>query len=364
MKKMSDSVRYLHSKPTRSKTHQNCQEMTQRQLSLQPDRSSPGSPSSNRVSKYLDDLKKSNKSGAPTLSINDPVNRGGPGESSSDEATSALNELLHESESDGDAFDPSRLDGRGKRRKGRQVRRQEVDGDDNEAIMAMLKRIQEALLDKGRSQGHRSHRGRQPRTNREVQMVKKVENDDLRLQVLVCVFECLLMAPHDSQQGICRNIFKDAFDVQRDDDFLNYDSLDSDGMSTTEIDMENLRLDMNKGANNEWNEAVLHILVKRVEKAHQHARLPERSREYFEDLVRDKFERARTYWRKGRRRITADCVLETPDEVAARIESTKDRELAGARDRERKAAVCAHSSSQEQRLIIELYRNSAAAWTL
>jgi hypothetical protein len=111
-------------------------------------------------------------------------------------------------------------------------------------------------------------------------------------------------------------------------------------MSTTAIEKENLRLDMKRSANSDWNMAVLHILTKRVEKAYHHAHLPPRQREYFEDIVRDKFERARAHWRKGQQRVTENCVLETADELVKRITEGKDRELMNARDRERKAAVC------------------------
>jgi hypothetical protein len=99
------------------------------------------------------------------------------------------NELLHESDSDDvdDGFDPSQLAGRGKRGKGRRARQDQGEStNDNEAILAMLQQIQETLLDKGKSsQDQRRHQGRQSRTSHQVQMVKKLENDDIRLRVLV-----------------------------------------------------------------------------------------------------------------------------------------------------------------------------------
>jgi hypothetical protein len=153
--------------------------------------------SSNEVNKYLDELKRSKTSGAPTLSIGDSANQkdvSSSEDSESGEPASFLNELLHETESDDDGFDVSRLNWRRKRsgKKARQRPSMLGDGDDNEAIMAMLQRIEDALIDKGKSQGQRHPRGRQPRTNREVQKVKRMEDDDVRLKVLVRLLEPLL----------------------------------------------------------------------------------------------------------------------------------------------------------------------------
>jgi hypothetical protein len=110
-------------------------------------------------------------------------------------------------------------------------------------------------------------------------------------------------------------------------------------MAVTEINKRDLRLDMKKGPNDDWNAAVIHILVKRMEKAHSRAQLPQRPREYFKDIVRGRFDRARIQWRKGQRKVTETGILETTEEVSNRVAEGKDHELAAARDRERKASV-------------------------
>jgi hypothetical protein len=106
------------------------------------------------------------------------------------------------------------------------------------------------------------------------------------------------------------------------------------------LDKANLSLDMKQGPDNDWNAAVLHVLVKRVEIAYRLAHLPSRPREYFQDIVRKKFERARAQWRKGQPRLTENDAMETADQLSSRIGKGKDRELTVARDRERKASVC------------------------
>jgi hypothetical protein len=141
---------------------------------------------------------------------------------------------------------------------------------------------------------------------------------------------------------MCRQAFKDAFDIEGDDDFLHYQSVDSEGMAVEDIDKTNLLLDMKKAPDSDWNAAVLHILTKRVERAYRHAGLPQRPHEYFQDVVRGKFDRARARWRQTQKRVTEKQILETTDEVSTRVAESKSRELAAARGRERKASVGAH----------------------
>jgi hypothetical protein len=135
-------------------------------------------------------------------------------------------------------------------------------------------------------------------------------------------------------------VFKDAFGIERDDDFITYCGVESGSVEPQRLDKANLRLDMRQGPDDDWNAAVLHVLVKRVEKAHHLAHLPPRPREYFQDIVRKKFERARAQWRKGQPRLTENDAMETLDELSSRIGKGKDRELTVSRDRERKASVC------------------------
>jgi hypothetical protein len=115
--------------------------------------------------------------------------------------------------------------------------------------------------------------------------------------------------------------------------------IDPETAGATQPDKKQLRFNMKKGANDDWNAAVLCILVKRVEKAHRNAYLPHRPHDYFVDVVQEKFEHARAHWRKGQQRLTDMDVLEMAEEVAAHVETTKERELVRARDTERRSSV-------------------------
>jgi|HubBroStandDraft_6_1064221.scaffolds.fasta_scaffold219245_2 hypothetical protein len=106
-------------------------------------------------------------------------------------------------------------------------------------------------------------------------------------------------------------------------------------------DESDLRFDMREGPDSMWNSAVIDILVKKVQKAHKKSRyvIPERSRAYFLDLVQDKFKRARRSWKRGQAQLTEADVLETPEEVEARLVADKTRRLMNVRTRERRVQV-------------------------
>lgn len=141
-------------------------------------------------------------------------------------------------------------------------------------------------------------------------------------------------------------MFKEAFNVDRDDGFMEKPTADP-GLVTThskgqlELDENALCFDMTQGHMSPWNAAVLEILVKRLKRACRQSKykLPERPLEYFEDIIRERFKRARNSWKRGMARLTDGDILETPEEVEARILASKDAQLAKARKRERRVAV-------------------------
>lgn len=141
-------------------------------------------------------------------------------------------------------------------------------------------------------------------------------------------------------------MFKDAFKVDRDDGFIDQPTADPELVNAhskgqLELDEATLCFDMTQGHTSQWNAAVLDVLVKRLMTACRESKykLPKRPLEYFEDIVRDRFKRARSSWKRGQARLTAMDTWETPEEVEIRILASKDVQLARARKRERRVAA-------------------------
>lgn len=145
-------------------------------------------------------------------------------------------------------------------------------------------------------------------------------------------------------------MFKGAFKVDRDDGFIDAPTANPGLVSAHsegkfELDEKALCFDMTQGHASRWNAAVLDILVKRLTRACQKSKykLPKRPPEYFEDITRERFKRARNSWKRGKARLTDGEILETPEEVETRILASKDVQLARARKRERRVAVSGES---------------------
>ena len=106
-------------------------------------------------------------------------------------------------------------------------------------------------------------------------------------------------------------------------------------------DTKDLRFDMTAGPESPWNSSVLEFLALETQKEQMKSRhdLPDRPYEYFLDLVRDKYKRARVSWKRAQPKVNDRDALENPEEVEARLLSSKDRQRAIARIRERRANV-------------------------
>jgi hypothetical protein len=106
-------------------------------------------------------------------------------------------------------------------------------------------------------------------------------------------------------------------------------------------DKSHLLFDMRQGPDSAWNNEVINILAKGVEKARAayHCKTPPRSHAYLLDLVRDKYKRVRASWKRGQPQKTEADVAETPQEVEARLIVDKNHRLATARKRERRVQV-------------------------
>jgi hypothetical protein len=109
-------------------------------------------------------------------------------------------------------------------------------------------------------------------------------------------------------------------------------------------DKDELRFDMTEGPDSQWNNVVIRILTRRLQEA-AGDRLPSRPREYYLDLVREKFKRARNAWKRAQPKVSLDGQNETPDDVAARVSEHKQRQWTFARERERRVNVCVEFTS-------------------
>ena len=152
--------------------------------------------------------------------------------------------------------------------------------------------------------------------------------------------------PTKAYQDIARDVFKKAFHVDGDDDFMGHESVDPTLVKAYESggagpDKRNLRFDMTSGPKHQWNRAVLMILMKKLKKACKESRLrvPERSEAYYLDILSDRYKRARVAWKRAQPKLTDGDTLETPAEVEERLLKGKETQLRQARTKERRVAV-------------------------
>lgn len=106
-------------------------------------------------------------------------------------------------------------------------------------------------------------------------------------------------------------------------------------------DPDNLEFDFCHGPGTRWNTAVIGILVGELKREYDRVKdiLGPVSDEFLSEIIRSKYIRARTSWRRGRARTTDNGDRETPDALEDRLIGGKERQLARARKRERRANV-------------------------
>jgi hypothetical protein len=231
---------------------------------------------------------------------------------------------------------------RGKSRRGNQKR-------DLNVIVQNLLRLATNMADVDENTRAKSHRRRGPRSKGidAVQIVKDNEPSEERSLILVsCQADCGRSGLNLAKE-LCRDLFKDKFQVSTDDDFVTHKSADpalvlahSQGQAAP--DPKDLHFDMKAGPNSAWNSVVIDILVSKLEKRRGKAvyNIPQRSREYLEDLVRDRYNRVRSSWKRGQPKLTDAGVRETPEQVENRLLTRKDQQCLAARTRERRVLVC------------------------
>lgn len=128
-----------------------------------------------------------------------------------------------------------------------------------------------------------------------------------------------------------REIFKEAVGYEQDEDFALHVPASPTSVGNYIIrkgpgpDAEDLHFDMKGGLASEWNKKVFQLLV---DKLREHLATgtdaPERSEEYYLDLVEGRFKRLLSIWRASQARIQASGDVETAEEVEKRVVARKD----------------------------------------
>jgi hypothetical protein len=150
-------------------------------------------------------------------------------------------------------------------------------------------------------------------------------------------------------QALARKLFKDVFDIEQDEDFLNHKSASPEQVqafvddSSGGPDSDDLHFDMIGPYNNVWNRRVIAALAEKFEEKRQaqpkHLRLPQRPVEYVEQLLVKRFERCRTHWLNQKPRVTDGGIKETQEQVEIRVNNAKRMERKNARHTTRRRNV-------------------------
>lgn len=147
-----------------------------------------------------------------------------------------------------------------------------------------------------------------------------------------------MKANKECRQDLVRTVFREAFNVQHVEDFAGCESVTKEDIRRFEDDddddndngpsMDALLIDMRGKLSSKWNQAVIRLLVKAVrERQHRGTAwqgLPERSDEYFIQLVEHHMKGARTTWRNHQPKVQENGELESPSDAYNRVMEQKN----------------------------------------
>ena len=138
-------------------------------------------------------------------------------------------------------------------------------------------------------------------------------------------------------QAHVRDVFKTAFMVNQDEDFLQ-----CNGVSTQEAKAFTeetgpgpnpswLRWDFNHPVSSPWNQAVISQLMHLLSDMQQKWTVKPRSDAYWIDKIMEKFNRIKTRVNRAKSHVLGDLSVETSADVAARLADERDKVLMKAR---------------------------------
>lgn len=130
-----------------------------------------------------------------------------------------------------------------------------------------------------------------------------------------------------------RDLYKEVFDIDNDDDFVLQSAAPTELVQAYEEDrgpgpdLENIQFDMGDNNKSSWNRVIFAALVARlVEKRKEEDwRLPEKTQEFYLGLIVERFKRLKQTWNRAQRKVYANGDVETVEDVEMRLVETKER---------------------------------------
>jgi hypothetical protein len=123
------------------------------------------------------------------------------------------------------------------------------------------------------------------------------------------------------------------FDIEQDWDIMTHEPPDpmvvneyNDGQGDGGPNPDDLRIDFDGNKNSEWNRGVRSILLEKLleRRDEDDWRLPDRTDEYFEDMIKARLKALTRAWNRTKPRMNESGEMETPGETEAQTVADKD----------------------------------------
>ncbi|KAG1750290.1 hypothetical protein EDD22DRAFT_741662, partial [Suillus occidentalis] len=107
-----------------------------------------------------------------------------------------------------------------------------------------------------------------------------------------------------------RRLFKDAFNISQDDDFIAHEAPSQEDIYAYEHedgpgpDLKNLAFDLKNGSKTPWNSKIIDLLLGELWRRGNTEGWPSRSEAYFREIIQDRYRRLRTVWKAAQPKIT------------------------------------------------------------
>jgi hypothetical protein len=157
---------------------------------------------------------------------------------------------------------------------------------------------------------------------------------------------------HSLQEHV-RDLFKEAFGVSMDDEFLliggeTREQVDAFSAGGSGPNPDDLKWDFSSSPSSDWNKAVIQYLLQRLKtmKEREEWTTQPRSDEYWADAISQKFRRIKTNLSSAKPQICNDRLIETAPEIANRLMEQREGKLQKARINERRLNVRSSCPSQ------------------
>jgi hypothetical protein len=106
-------------------------------------------------------------------------------------------------------------------------------------------------------------------------------------------------------------------------------------------DLADLHFDVKQGMRSDWNRKALQLMqaefCRQLEETYEN--VPTRSAQYFEELIRERFQRLAGLWKRGQPQTTSGGEVESHEDVEQRMMEDKDIDLKACRHTTRRINV-------------------------